>query len=300
MTAELGVRGDRHGWTGQSTIAPRASLSFAIAPRTTLRAAYGLYTQAHTLQDLSIVDGDTTFARAERAGHRVIGVEHEIGAGWTLRSEAFQRLIDNPRPRWINTDGEVDALPETIEDRLRLTPSDGHVRGIEWLATYDRGGRLRASASYVLSKATATQDGIETPRPFDERHAIALDIAARSQSGWTWAFAWTMHSGWPVIPATFRVDTLGPSQVFLRRVESPALFVEKLQTYQRFDIRVSRAFDVGRGRVSVFAEIFNALDTLNQRGTTYRARFNGGQVAVDRVTETFLPRLPSLGIRWDF
>ena len=300
LTAEVGVRGDRHGWTGQSTLAPRASLSLAIASGTTLRAAYGLYTQAHTLQDLSIIDGDTTFARAERAEHRVIGVEHEIGAGWTLRSEAFERVIENPRPRWINTDGEVDALPETVEDRLRLTPSDGHVRGIEWLATYDRGGRVRASASYVLSKATATQDGIETPRPFDERHAIALDIVARSQSGWTWAFAWTMHSGWPVIPATFRADTIGPNQIFLRRVPSPALFVEQLETYQRFDVRLSRAFDVGRGRISVFAEVFNALNTENQRGTTYRARFNSGQVAVDRFTETFLPRLPSLGIRWDF
>jgi hypothetical protein len=174
------------------------------------------------------------------------------------------------------------------------------VRGIEWLATYDRGGRVRAGASYVLSKATATQTGVTTPRPFDERHAIALDLATRTASGWTWAFAWTMHSGWPVIPATYRVDTLARTLVFLRRVPSQPLFVEQLDTYQRFDVRVSRAFDVRRGRISVFAEIFNVFDTANHRGTSYHPRFDGSRLTVARFQETFLPRLPSLGIRWDF
>ncbi|MEW5914955.1 MAG: TonB-dependent receptor [Gemmatimonadota bacterium] len=300
LTGEVGLRADRHTWTRQTTLSPRASASFSVTPRTTLRAAIGSYTQAHALHDLAVVDGETTFVRAERAQHRVVGVEYTVGAGWTLRSEAFERVIDNPRPRWINTDGELDALPETEEDRLRLTPSDGRVRGIEWLATYDRGGRVRAGVSYVLSKATATQNGATTPRPFDERHAVALDLTTRSASGWTWAFAWTMHSGWPFVPATFRVDTISATQVFLRRVPSEPLFSEELDLYQRFDVRVSRAFDVGRGRISVFAEIFNLLDTANHRGTSYAPRFDGRTLSVTRFRETFLPRLPSLGVRWDF
>jgi hypothetical protein len=174
------------------------------------------------------------------------------------------------------------------------------VRGLEWLATYDRGGRVRAGLSYVLSKATATQNDVTTPRPFDERHAVALDLTTRSASGWTWAFAWTMHSGWPFVPATFRVDTISATQVFLRRVPSQALFVEELDLYQRFDVRVSRAFNVGRGRISVFAEIFNLLNTTNHRGMSYDARFDGRDLTVTRFRETFLPRLPSLGVRWDF
>lgn len=300
LTLDVGLRADRHGWTEQTTVAPRVSLSFAVAPRTTLRAAFGIYAQAHTLQDLSVVDGDTVFARAERAEHRVVGVEHEVGDGWTVRAEAFQRLLRDPRARWINTDGEIDALPETVEDRLRLTPSDGEVRGAEWLLTYDRGGPIRAAWSYVLSKATATQSGVETPRPFDERHAFAFDLAARSRSGWTWALAWTLHSGWPFVPATFRVDTLTPTQQLIRRVPSVPLFVDQLETYQRFDVRVSRAFDVGRSRVSFFAELFNIFDKDNQRGNSYGVRVVSGQFHVERFRETFLPRLPALGVRWEF
>ena len=300
LTLDVGLRADRHGWTDQTTIAPRASLSFDVARRTKLRAAFGIYSQAHTLQDLSVVDGDTVFARAERAEHRVLGVEHELGAGWTVRGEAFQRLLRDPRQRWINTDGEIEMLPETVEDRLRLTPSDGEVRGTEWLLTYDRGGPIRAAWSYVLSKGVATQSGVETPRPFDERHAFAFDLAARSRSGWTWAFAWTLHSGWPFIPATFRVDTISATQRAIRRVPSAPLFAEQLDAYQRFDVRVSRAFDVGRSRISFFAELFNILDTENHRGNSYAVRVVSGEFQIDRFRESFLPRLPSLGVRWEF
>lgn len=108
------------------------------------------------------------------------------------------------------------------------------------------------------------------------------------------------HSGWPFIPATFRVDTLSPTQRAIRRVPSTPLFVEQLDAYQRFDVRVSRAFDVERSRISFFAELFNILDTENQRGNSYAVRVVSGEFQVQRFRETFLPRLPSLGVRWEF
>jgi hypothetical protein len=304
LTIETGIRADHHDWTGKTIVAPRVSAALDLSSRMTLRAAWGLYPQAHAIHDLSIVDGDTAFAPAERAEHRVVGVEHVLGRGWTLRTEAFDRVIRDPRARWINTDGDIEALPEAETDRLRLSPSDARVRGLEWLATYDRGGAVRASGSYVLSKGTQTQDGIETPRPFDERHALALDFARRSRGGWTWAFSFTMHSGWPFIPATFAPDTITtgpPANVVPERVPSAPVFTGQLSTYHRFDARISKAFDAGRHRISVFVDVFNLFDRDNESGSSYDAVINsGGTVTVRRFRELFLPRLPSLGVRWDF
>ena len=65
VTTELGVRADRHTWTDQLTVAPRANVAWNIGARTILRGAWGHYYQAHALQDLSVVDGDTAFVRAE-------------------------------------------------------------------------------------------------------------------------------------------------------------------------------------------------------------------------------------------
>src|SRR6185436_18230552 len=103
LTTEIGIRGDRHGWTGQTIVAPRASAALEVGARTTVRGAWGLYPQAQGVQDLSVVDGDTVFAAAERAEQRVVGVEHAVGGGWRLRVEAYDRTVRDPRARWINT-----------------------------------------------------------------------------------------------------------------------------------------------------------------------------------------------------
>ena len=304
LVTEIGVRADRHEWTGQTTIGPRASAALDLTPKTTLRAAWGIYPQAHAIHDLSVVDGDTVFARAERAEQRVVGIEQELGRGWRLRTEAFDRIIRDPRARWINADGDLQILPEVESDRVQLSPSDARVRGIEWLATYDRGGGVRASGSYVLSKGTQTQDGIVTLRPFDERHAIALDLAARSRRGWTWAFAFTLHSGWPLIPPAYRVDTLSqgpPTLVAVSRIPSEPLFTDTRDTYHRFDVRMSKGFDRGRHRISVYVEVFNLLNHLNHAGNSYNIGFlQNGTLRVTPEKEHSLQRLPSLGVRWEF
>lgn len=304
LTTETGIRADRFGWTGQAIVAPRVSAAFDADSRTTVRAAWGLYPQAHAIQDLSIVDGDTTFAVPERAEQRSVGVERRLRTGWTLRAEAYDRIIRDPRARWINTDGDIALMPEAETDRLRVSPSDARVRGLEWLATYDRGGAVRASGSYVLSKGTQTQDGVETPRPFDERHAIALDLTTRSRRGWTWGYAFTMHSGWPYIPAKFVADTISagpPVQAVVQRVPAAPLFTAHLPAYYRVDTRLSKSFDKGRNRISAFVEVFNLLGRENVAGHDWSAFLRtNGTLAVTSSEGLFLPRLPSVGVRWEF
>lgn len=304
LTTETGIRADRHDWTGSTIVAPRVSAAFEATRRTTVRAGWGLYPQSHAIQDLSVVDGDTLFAPAERAEQRVIGVEHRLRPGWTLRAEAYDRMIRDPRARWINTDGDIALMPEVERDRLRLSPSRARVRGLEWLATYDRGGAVRASGSYVLSKGTQIQDGVETPRPFDERHAVAVDLTTRSRRGWTWAYAFTMHSGWPYIPAKFVADTISsgpPVQAVVQRVPAAPFFTAHLPAYYRVDTRLSKAFDRGRNRISAFIEVFNLLGRENVAGHDWSAFLrSNGTLAVSSSEGLFLPRLPSVGVRWEF
>lgn len=301
MTTELGVRSDRLGWTNETTVVPRFNLALTPIARTTLRAAWGTYAQGHSLDGLSIIDGDTTFSRAERAEQRIVGVERDLGNGWTVRTEAYERVIRNPRPRWLNADGDIDLLPEAAEDRLRIAPSAGSVRGVEILATLDRGGPYRLTTFYSLARGRQTVNGVASPRPFDERHSASLDVAYRARRGWTWAAAWTFHSGWPLSPATASLDTIAPNRVVVVRDPPSPLLTERLPSYQRFDVRVTKDFSLGRGQGSVYLEIFNLFDAANARGYDYGFGIANGQPFVQRTdTLSFLPRLPSIGVRWAF
>lgn len=299
LTLEAGLRADRHSWTGQSTVAPRFSARWDVLPHTQLRVALGTWAQAQSLHDLAVVDGDTTFARAERSLQRIVGVEHTTG-GWTLRAEAFERRIREPRARWMPTDGDLNPFPEGQLDRLRFAPDSSRVRGVELIATYDLGGRVRTTAWYSNTNGTAWTAFGETPRPFQEKHSGAIDVAIRQASGWTWAAAWSFHSGWPVVPASFRIDTLAPGQYSVERNAPVPVFSERLSAYQRVDVRASRRFPLRRGALSVYAEIFNLFGRENHRGWDYDAFSNSGRLTVQRFPESFIGRLPTAGFRWEF
>ncbi len=302
LTLEGGGRADRHGWTQQTTVSPRTNIAWAITPVTTVRGAWGQYHQAHTMQDLSVVDGDTAFSRAERAEHRVLGVEREFGGGWTGRAEAYQRVLASPRARFVNIDGSTQTpLPEGDLDRVRFAPTSADVRGIELLTQYDHGGRVRAGASLVMSRATAVIAGRRTPRPYDEPVAVSLDVAYRGSRGWTIATSYTAHSGWPIVGPSFGIDTLGPGRYAARRLPSSPFFDERLAGYQRMDVRVTRTWRTSRGRINVWGDIFNLLDHKNQQGYSYEwVLASPTLVNVFRGREDFLGRLPTLGVGWEF
>jgi Carboxypeptidase regulatory-like domain len=302
VTVEVGTRADRHAWTQQTTVTPRLNAAWNIAQGTTVRGAWGYYAQAHTLQDLSIVDGDTAFSRAERAEQRIVSLEREFGRGLTTRVEAYQRLITSPRARYFNTDGNsTSALPEGDPDRVRFAPSSAEVRGVEMLAQFDRGGHWRGGATLVFSKATAVIGGRTTPRPYDEPFATTVDAAYRASNGWTMALAFTARAGWPIAPALFVVDTVSPGQYAVARTPASPFFNARLASYQRLDFRATRTWRTSRGNVNVWGDIFNLLNHANQSGAEYSASLASPTRVTVRTTRTdFLGLLPTLGVSWEF
>jgi hypothetical protein len=100
LIIEPGVRFERHTATGDSGWSPRLNVSLALGPRTTVRAAWGLYQQAEGLQELSVADRETKFSPPEHAEQRVLGVSHKLESGLALRLEAYERLSSHLRSHW--------------------------------------------------------------------------------------------------------------------------------------------------------------------------------------------------------
>lgn len=75
----------------------------------------------------------------------------------------------------------------------------------------------------------------------------------------------------------------------------------RLPPYHRLDLRVTRQFRLGRGRLQTFLDLFNVYNRTNLRSYDYRLRGQPGQLRVERVAgEELLPLLPSIGVRWEF
>ena len=68
------------------------------------------------------------------------------------------------------------------------------------------------------------------------------------------------------------------------------------------DLRVTRAFDLKRRRLSLFLDVFNLYNRENPQSYDYSVNYSraNGVLRVNRLIEPLLPRLPTIGATWEF
>jgi len=299
LVAELGVRWDRIGYTGDRTLDPRLNASWALGARTAVRAAWGHYHQAEGIHQVAVQDGEEGFFPAERAEQRVVGFEHGLASGVSARVEAYDRLYRRTRPRYLNLGNDLGPFPDLRGDRFRIDPTRGRARGVEVLLERRLGGRLDWSASYALAEAWDDVGGRRVPRVRDQRHTISLSGTWSPGSSWRVGAAWHFHTGWPLTEPDFGVYR-HPSGYWVIVPGYGPLNGGRLPDYHRVDLRVSRRWHVGAGLMQVFLDVFNVFNAVNPRTYVYGVWVVEGRVIRDRSPEDILPILPSVGVTWEW
>jgi hypothetical protein len=306
LAIEPGVRLDRASHTGDDVVSPRLNVSWQPRVGTSVRGAWGEYAQSQSLAGLQAQDGIDQFFSAERAEHRVIGVEQLLPRGLVGRIEAYDRRLSNLHPRFVSTGPGVEVFPEIVWDRVRIDADRGRARGLELLLSQDRGRRVLWSAGYALASVTDHIDGKDVPRNTDQRHTFTGDWAYRSPSNkWRLSLAGVWHTGWPATPEIVEIDTLvnTPTAFGVAFRSRPGeLNSERLPAYRRVDARWTRFIDTRNGRVALFLEAYNLFGIRNRRGYSPGLLIDGPDrnVVVRRESQDWIPRLPTFGITWEF
>ena len=304
LTVETGVRFDRNSMLGESMVDPRLNVTWTPRAGTTLRGAWGRYSQTQQLFALQASDGVDRFAPAEHAEQRVLGLEQLLPGGLAARIEAYDRRTRDAHPEFLNAGGDILLFPEISWDRVLVDRSAGRDRGLELQASRANAGRADWSVSYALASSKDVVGGQLIPRCIDERHAVHADWSYRPTSNaWRLSVGGVWHSGWPYTPTVLTVDTLENTDRSFAVRESRsagALNSARLPSYRRVDARWTRYFDTRHGRVSVFGEVYNLLDNTNVRGKWKWLRVQGRGVVVETENLTAWPRLPLAGLTWEF
>jgi outer membrane cobalamin receptor len=299
LIIEPGLRFERHTATGDSDWSPRLNASLALGPRTTVRAAWGIYQQAQGLQELSVPDRETTFHPPERAEQRVLGVSHKLESGLAMRLEAYERLSSHLRPHWENMIEPFNVFPESLYDRIRLDPTCGRARGVELLAEH-RGGRFGWGASYAYAVSEEEVGGRWIPRNRDQRHTFYADMTYAPGRDWQLSCAWQYHTGWPTTDINYYLTTLNNGSLIYSWTYGPYNGL-RAPAYHRLDLRATRTFRLKHGTLRAFVDIFNAYNQQNEDGyDTPSATIVNGQLIVTKKPLKMLPLLPSFGLTWEF
>lgn len=305
LTVDLGVRFDHHTQTSESLWSPRAALAKAVGKRGVVRAAWGRFHQSQRPYELLVEDGDTTFYPVERAEQWVLGYERLfaprtgslVGVDG-LRLEVYERRIDNPLPRYENLFEVLNTFPEVEPDRVRVEGDAARARGAEIFLRGGLGQRTDWWLSWAVSSTDDRVDGRHVPRPFDQTHAVNLDLNRRFGDAWRLNLAWRYHTGWPTTPISVveHVDEDGEA-VFVPELGERSS--ERFPNYHRLDLRLSRHWTGGR-RVGVeaYVDVQNLYDRRNLAGFDIEIDEEDG--TVEREPEEWAGVLPSVGVSIEF
>ncbi len=273
-------------------LSPRFGASFAITSKAYLHAHYGHFYQRPAWDDMFESVNQVQTGGTPRVGNPDLDpektVSFEVGVSWNPYEDylidvtGFLKDVKN----WINTRPGQDWYPENFGEPLiganyAIYDNQDYAfgRGVEFNVSKEYGSHLNGRVSYTLSWTNAKnsynvstqairENYVEPPQAlpagWDQRHSIVTNLGFNyadneplfgiewMPGGWNANLIWNLRSGLPYTP-TDRTGT---------RIEGQYM-TERTEWTNVGDINVTKRFNVGKWRASIWLEVRNILDTQN-------------------------------------
>lgn len=294
LTTEFGLRWDDESFSGSdhgTQLAPRLTALYLFPNGHRLRASWGRFYQAQSINEAVLYNGAEPFYPAQRADQIVLSYEMELTPARRLRLEAYRKEYDRLRPRIENVVNPIMLVPELEFDRLLIAPERARAEGIELLLTHRAQSTWSWWLGYAWSQARDVIGGREVARSWDQRHALTAGVQW-THGPWDVTVSDRFHSGWPITPIA-----IGPAG----QVRIGARNSVRLDDFNSLDVRINRRVALPRGELDLFVEVSNLL---NQGNTCCielaSARNDDGTLALHTERTYWLGIVPSIGVLWRF
>lgn len=293
VAVDGGVRTDRDHALGRTTGSPWVLARWSPSTRWTFGGGAGLASQAPDLGMFS-PPGTASPTHEERARYADLSAEFGITPDVRVKAAVYARAeedalrLDTTLPRL------VDAVPSApVASGLWLNATRARSRGVEVVVRRLGSSGLVGWVSYAYGSTRHTDlaSGERYWADFDQRHLLNVHATYRIGTRTAAGAKLRVGSNMPVLgyfdgTAADGGLALGASRNAVR-----------LPVYARLDLRLNRTYHYDRRRLTLFAEVLNALGRENVGRTDGSIRTTG---QVSGFVETLLPRLPSIGIRVEF
>ena len=291
LAVDAGVRVDHDTRLDAGAASPWLLARWSPSARITLAAGAAVSWQAPDLEMLPI-SPTATVPGLERARHADLSADVAIAAGLRVQVSIYDRAetgtlrLDTAMPRLVSGVVRTPAATNLWQNAL-----DVHARGVEVTARRSGAGVISGwiSYGYGSTRHTDRATGVRYAGDFDQRHQVNAYASARLGARTSVGAKFRYGSNFPLTAyLAGRWDALQPGAT-RNAVRLPA--------YARLDLRAGRTFLWGARRMTLFAEVLNALDRANIGRTTGSIRATG---VVSGFTEALFPRIPSAGVRVEF
>ena len=296
LSGALGLRLDYLDLTGQLSIQPRGSLSFALPSGSNLRLAYGHYEQSPQPHQILSENGNSGL-ESSLARHYIMELEHELSSRTEFKFATYYK--------------DMQKLVTADEVANYLNQGTAYVGGVEAFLRHRVPDKFFGWISYAYTHAERREDPGDSYHPyfFDNTNIVSVVANYNFTPKFEIGAKWQYLSGTSEVPISSVVLIQDP----LTRGLNPLLasidesVTAELTPYHKLDLRVSYKFDFMGLRVGGFLDILNVYNRKNIVKFVFTPdsplEVQGEEVEIEEPeifeAEQF-PRIPYIGLTVEF
>ena len=296
LSGALGLRLDYLDVTGQVSIQPRGSLSFASPSGFNLRFAYGHYEQSPQPHQILSENGNSEL-ESSLARHYIMELEHELSTRTEFKFATYYK--------------DMQKLVTADEIANYLNQGTAYVSGVEAFLRHRVPDKFFGWISYAYTHAERRENPESSYHPYFFNNTNIVSVVAnynftpKFEIGAKWQYL----NGTSEVPISSVVLVQDP----LTRGLNPLLtdidesVTAELTPYHKLDLRVSYKFDFMGLRVGGFLDILNVYNRKNTVKFVFTPdeplEVQGEEVEIEEP-EIFeaqqFPRIPYIGLTVEF
>lgn len=296
LSAALGLRLDYLDVTGQLSIQPRGSLSFALPSGSNLRFAYGHYEQSPQPHQILSENGNSEL-ESSLARHYIMELEHELSSRTEFKFATYYK--------------DMRKLVTADEIANYLNQGTAYISGAEAFLRHRVPDKFFGWISYAYTHAERRENPGDSYRPyfFDNTNIVSVVANYNFTPKFEIGAKWQYLNGTSEVPISSVVLVQDP----LTRGLNPLLadideaVTAELTPYHKLDLRVSYKFDFMGLRVGGFLDILNVYNRKNSVKFVFTPdeplEVQGEEVEIEEP-EIFeaqqFPRIPYFGLTVEF
>ena len=296
LSGALGVRLDYLDVTGQLSIQPRGSLSFALPSGSNLRFAYGHYEQSPQPHQILSENGNSAL-ESSLARHYIMELEHELSARTEFKFATYYK--------------DMEKLVTADEIANYLNQGTAYVSGAEAFLRHRVPDKFFGWISYAYTHAERRENPESSYHPyfFDNTNIVSVVANYSFTPKFEIGAKWQYLNGTSEVPISSVVLIQDP----MTRGLNPLLadvdesVTAELTPYHKLDLRVSYKFDFMGLRVGGFLDILNVYNRKNTVKFVFTPdeplEVQGEEVEIEEP-EIFeaqqFPRIPYVGLTVEF
>lgn len=283
LTVTPGVRYERDGFSGKSTVAPRLLVNWQPDVLTRVWASGGVYHQAPRYLDFA-ADPSNLDLESERSTQFMLGFSRHLREDLRFSAEGYFQKLDDLT---------------VFDDRTTNTATSigtGSARGVDLMLAKRMNRGWSASATYSYSRARRDDklgDG-KYPSDWDRPHAFGIGGAWQPSDRWTFSAKWKYASGRPTDAFIVHDDVLGSAGPVRYSKELTLNNAERLPNYHALSMRADYQRRFGPLSLVAYLDILNVYGRKN--GDAYEWDERRGVNIVEGLDEP----LPTIGVRFEY